>query len=99
MTKHAQAAITGVPPHGAPSLPTLVANIFTKLRLAQRVRVLRRLLLPVGPMALAVLGGGAGAPAVVVPITPAPRTRTFTWRTTYAYSATGTQEQNRLRSP
>ena len=59
MTQHAQAAITGVPPHGAPSLPTLVANIFTKLRLAQRVRVLRRLLLPVGPMALAVVGGGA----------------------------------------
>ena len=37
----------------------LVAGIFTKLRLAQRVRVLRRLLMPVGPMALAVLGGGA----------------------------------------
>ena len=43
----------------APSLPMLVAEIFKKLRLAQRARVLRRLLLPVGPMALAVLGGGA----------------------------------------
>jgi hypothetical protein len=50
-----------LPGHAAPSLPTLVAGIFTKLRLAQRVRVLRRLLLPVGPMALAVLGGGAFA--------------------------------------
>jgi hypothetical protein len=37
----------------------LVASVFTKLGLAQRVRVLRRLLMPVGPMALAVLGGGA----------------------------------------
>jgi len=45
----------------APSLPLLVADIFTKLRLVQRVRVLRRLLVPVGPMALAVLGGGAFA--------------------------------------
>lgn len=53
------AAEGGVPVHEAPSLPMLVAGIFTKLRLAQRVRVLRRLLMPVGPMALAVLGGGA----------------------------------------
>jgi len=49
----------GLPGHEAPVLPALVAGIFTKLRLAQRVRVLRRLLMPVGPMALAVLGGGA----------------------------------------
>ncbi len=38
---------------------SLVASIFTKLRLPQRVQVLQRLLMPVGPMALAVLGGGA----------------------------------------
>jgi hypothetical protein len=54
-----QVAKCGLPDHGAPSLPILVASIFTNLRLAQRVRVLRRLLMPVGPMALAVLGGGA----------------------------------------
>ena len=45
----------------APSLPALVASAFTRLRLPHRVRVLRRLLMPVGPMALAVLGGGVFA--------------------------------------
>ena len=45
----------------APSLPAVIASVFTRLRLAQRVRVLRRLLMPVGPMALAVLGGGVFA--------------------------------------
>lgn len=45
----------------APSLPAIVAAAFTKLRLAHRVRVLRRLLMPVGPMALTVLGGGVFA--------------------------------------
>ncbi len=48
-----------LPENEAASLPMLVSSIFTKLCLAQRVRVLRRLLMPVGPMALAVLGGGA----------------------------------------
>jgi hypothetical protein len=43
------------------ALPGVVANAFTRVRLGQRVRMLRRLLLPVGPMALAVLGGGAFA--------------------------------------
>jgi hypothetical protein len=43
------------------SLPAVVASAFTKLRLALRVRVLRRLLLPVGPMALTVLAGGVFA--------------------------------------
>jgi hypothetical protein len=41
--------------------PAVVASAFVRLRLAQRVRVLRRLLLPVGPMALAVIGGGVFA--------------------------------------
>ena len=59
MAQFPQAPQAGLPGHEAPSLPVLVAGIFTKLRLAQRVRVLRRLLMPVGPMALAVLGGGA----------------------------------------
>ena len=48
-------------PAAAPSLPALVAGAFTRLKLAQRVRVLRRLLRPVGPMALAVVGGGVFA--------------------------------------
>ena len=43
------------------TLPAALANAFTRLRLGQRVRVLRRLLLPVGPMALAALAGGAFA--------------------------------------
>jgi hypothetical protein len=50
-----------LPAAEASSVPTLVAGIFTRLNLVQRVRVLRRLLVPVGPMALAVLGGGAFA--------------------------------------
>jgi len=45
----------------APSLPALVASIVTRLRLRERARVLQRLLTPVGPMALAVLGGGVFA--------------------------------------
>jgi hypothetical protein len=53
-----QATERGLPVVESPSLPTLVASTFTKLGLAQRVRILRRLLMPVGPMALAVLGGG-----------------------------------------
>ena len=47
------------PAQDTPPLPVLVASIFTKLQLAQRVRILRRLLVPAGPLALAVLGGGA----------------------------------------
>jgi hypothetical protein len=43
------------------TLPAALASAFTRLRLGQRVRVLRRLLLPVGPMALAALAGGAFA--------------------------------------
>ena len=43
------------------SLPAVVASAFTKLGLALRARVLRRLLMPIGPMALTVLGGGVFA--------------------------------------
>jgi hypothetical protein len=53
-----QASPTAVDSH---SLPAIVASAFTRLHLAHRVRVLRRLLLPVGPMALTVLGGGVFA--------------------------------------
>lgn len=45
----------------AASVPAVVASLFTRIRIAQRARVLRRLLLPVGPLALAVVGGGAFA--------------------------------------
>ena len=47
--------------HESSSLPMLMASVFAKLRLVQRAQVLRRLLIPVGPMALVVLGGGAFA--------------------------------------
>ena len=47
------------------SLPVIIASAFTRLRIAQRVRVLRCLLQPVGPMALAVLGGGVFAKYIV----------------------------------
>jgi hypothetical protein len=60
-TQRLQVGHDRLPGDDAPSLPILVANIFTKLRLAQRARVLRRLLMSVGPLALAVLGGGAFA--------------------------------------
>jgi hypothetical protein len=38
-----------------------VASVVTRLRLAHRVRVLRRLLMPIGPMALTVVAGGVFA--------------------------------------
>jgi hypothetical protein len=44
-----------------PSLPAAVASVVTRLRLAHRVRVLRRLLMPIGPMALTVVAGGVFA--------------------------------------
>jgi len=43
------------------SLPALVASVFTRTRLVLRARMLRRLLLPVGPLALTVIAGGAFA--------------------------------------
>ena len=55
------AAADVIPIREMQALPGVVANAFTRVRLGQRVRMLRRLLLPVGPMALAVLGGGAFA--------------------------------------
>ena len=44
-----------------PSLAALVGNAFGKARVAMRARVLRRLLLPVGPLALMVIAGGTFA--------------------------------------
>jgi hypothetical protein len=45
----------------SPTLPVIVAACFDRLALRQRARMLGRLLASVGPMALAVLGGGAFA--------------------------------------
>ena len=42
-------------------LREVIGTTFTRLHLRQRARVLRRLLLPVGPLALGVLAGGAFA--------------------------------------
>jgi hypothetical protein len=60
-TPAAHVSTRTIPPLEAPSIPVVVAGAFTRLHVAQRVRVLRRLLMPVGPMALAVLGGGVFA--------------------------------------
>ncbi len=54
------AALPGSP-DGAPTLPVIVAASFDRLALRQRARMLGRLLASVGPLALAVLGGGAFA--------------------------------------
>ena len=45
----------------SPALPVIVAACFDRLALRQRARMLGRLLASVGPLALAVLGGGAFA--------------------------------------
>ena len=45
----------------SPSLPVIVAACFDRLALRQRARMLGRLLASVGPLALAVVGGGAFA--------------------------------------
>src|SRR5438552_17204389 len=45
----------------APSLPAIVAGAFERLNLRARALMLGRLLASVGPLALAVVGGGAFA--------------------------------------
>jgi hypothetical protein len=50
-----------LPAKAPASLPALVASVFARTRLALRARMLRRLLLPVGPLALTVISGGAFA--------------------------------------
>jgi hypothetical protein len=60
-TQSSQATADVIPIPESQALPAAVASAFTRVRLGQRVRMLRRLLLPVGPMALTVLGGGAFA--------------------------------------
>ena len=53
-------ACRGIPTRGA-TLPMIVAASFDRLAMRQRARMLGRLLASVGPLALAVLGGGAFA--------------------------------------
>jgi hypothetical protein len=57
------ASIAGSPPGAkdTPSLAAIVASALPQARLPKRARALRRLLMPVGPLALAVLAGGAFA--------------------------------------
>ncbi len=57
----ANAAQSTPPRHDAPALPVIVAACFDRLALRQRARMLGRLLASVGPLALAVVGGGAFA--------------------------------------
>jgi hypothetical protein len=61
LTPHLQIPAGAVAASETQSLAALVASAFTRVRITQRVRVLRCLLQPVGPMALAVLGGGVFA--------------------------------------
>jgi hypothetical protein len=51
----------GVPAKDIPSLAAIVANTVPTTRLVLRARLLRRLLMPIGPLALSVLAGGAFA--------------------------------------
>jgi hypothetical protein len=48
-------------PANTPPLPAIVAGAFDRLNIRQRARMLGRLLASVGPLALAVVGGGAFA--------------------------------------
>jgi len=48
-------------PTNTPPVPAIVAGAFDRLNLRQRARMLGRLLASVGPLAMAVVGGGAFA--------------------------------------
>lgn len=48
-------------PDASPTVPVIVAASFDRLALRQRARMLGRLLASVGPLALAIVGGGAFA--------------------------------------
>ena len=63
MHRMAKPAPAGQPQLGAiqPGLREAIAAGFEQLRLTERIQVLRRLLVPVGPMALLVVAGGAFA--------------------------------------
>jgi hypothetical protein len=55
------AAPPAEPPVNSPPLPAIVAGAFDRLNIRLRARMLGRLLASVGPLALAVVGGGAFA--------------------------------------
>ena len=60
-------------PNATLSVPTVVASAFGRLDLNRRVRLLGRLLGSVGPLALAVIGGGVFAkflPSARLPVVP-----------------------------
>src|ERR1700681_5115586 len=57
----APAADAEIPAKALESVPTIMASAFGKLDLERRARLLGRLLGSVGPLALAVVGGGAFA--------------------------------------
>jgi hypothetical protein len=58
---HSPSAANARPVKESASLPALLASVYARTRLALRARMLRRLLLPVGPLALTVIAGGAFA--------------------------------------
>ena len=60
-TPAADVAPTGAGTVAAPTLPVIVAASFDRLDIRQRARMLGRLLASVGPLALAVVGGGVFA--------------------------------------
>ena len=55
------AASSPAAPDGTPPLPAIVAGAYERLNVRLRARMLGRLLAAVGPLALAVVGGGAFA--------------------------------------
>ena len=57
----APAADSDIPAKDLASVPAIIANAFGKLNLERRARLLGRLLGSVGPLALAVVGGGVFA--------------------------------------
>lgn len=58
---HPRPLLDGAPREDIRSLAAIVANIVPTAPLALRARLLRRLLMPIGPLALAVVAGGAFA--------------------------------------
>jgi hypothetical protein len=58
---HPESGAGAPAPREPASLAGLVASVYARTRLALRARMLRRLLLPVGPLALTVIAGGAFA--------------------------------------
>lgn len=58
---NSESLLDGIPPEDTHSLAAIVANTVPTAPLVLRARLLRRLLMPIGPLALTVLCGGAFA--------------------------------------